>query len=216
MTLNLTQPFVTYLGKKLDLTAEQEQVALFGLQTIIYTPVTLFFMLLVAWSLGCLLATIWATSSAFALRHYSHGANNNPPLTCMIKGILVYTALGKIALFAAPYLTRPVMLLMTGAGFLLTLPVVWRYAPADSPAKPVTDPQDRRWLRLAAIIVTCVIVAAQIILIFTLPAFTASLAVGLGLWWQAFTLTASGHRFVTLFDNLSFRKEGESHETFSH
>ena len=63
---------------------------------------------------------------------------------------------------------------------------------------------------------TCAIVGIQIILIFTLQAFTAVLAVGLGLWWQAFTLTGSGHRFVTLFDNLSFRKEGGSHETFSH
>jgi accessory gene regulator B len=216
LTPNLTRSFAAYLRDQLDLTAEQEDVALFGLRTLVYTPITLFFTFLFAWSLGCLWATIWASISAFALRHYSHGAHNNTPLTCMIKSIVVYTALGEIAQFSAPYLTRPVMLLVTGAGFLLTLPAVWRCAPADSPAKPVTDLKDRRWLRLASIIMTCAIVVAQIILIFTLPAFTAVLAVGLGLWWQAFTLTGSGHRFVTLFDNLSFRKEGESNETFSH
>jgi hypothetical protein len=65
-------------------------------------------------------------------------------------------------------------------------------------------------------IATCVIVAVQITLIFTLQTFTAVLAISLGLWWQAFTLTGSGHRFVTLFDNLSFGKEGRSDETLAH
>jgi accessory gene regulator B len=120
LALNLTGAFTGYLGKKLDLTAEQEQVALFGLRTLAYTPITLFFMLLLAWPLGCLWATVWAAVSAFALRHYSYGAHNNTPLTCMFKSIAVYAALGEIAQLSAPYLARPVLLLVTGAGFRRT------------------------------------------------------------------------------------------------
>ncbi len=158
--------------------------------------------------MGCLWTTIVASFTAVALRHYSHGAHNNSPLTCTVKSMVVYPALGKIAMIAAPYLTRPVLLLLIGIGFLLTLPVVWLHAPADSPAKPVTDPKDRRWLRLASIIATCCLVAVQALLVLWLQNFTLALAVGLGLWWQAFTLTGSGHRFVTLFDNITVRKEG--------
>ncbi len=207
MKINPLQSFTTYLGDQLDLTADQREAALYGLKVLTVSPTTFLFICLVAWPLGCLWTTIVASFTAVALRHYSHGAHNNSPLTCTIKSMVVYPALGKIALIAAPYLTWPGLLLLFGLGFLLTLPVVWLCAPADSPAKPVTDPQDRRWLRLASIIAVCFLVAVQVLLTLWLQNGTLALAVGLGLWWQAFTLTGSGHRFVTLFDTFSMRKE---------
>ena len=165
MKINPAQSFAAYLGDQLDLTPEQREVAQYGFRVLTVSPTTFLFICLVAWPLGCLWTTIVASFTAVALRHYSHGAHNNSPLTCTVKSMVVYPALGKIAMIAAPYLTRPVLLLLIGIGFLLTLPVVWLHAPADSPAKPVTDPKDRRWLRLASLVATCCLVALQALLV---------------------------------------------------
>jgi accessory gene regulator B len=213
LRLNVTRPFAAYLRDRLDLTPDQEEIALFGLQTILYPVVTLIFVLLTGWALGCLPTTAAALLTLITLRHFSHGAHSGTPLTCTLVSIIVLPLLGKLAAITAPYLTLPGLLVLTVAGFALSLVIVWRLAPADSPAKPVTSPAIRRRLRLASVIVACAAAAVQIALLLSSRAFEIALAMGLGLWWQAFALTGAGHQFATLLDNLASGKEGEPNET---
>ncbi len=213
MKLNWTRAFTAYMGNRLGLTADQEEIALFGLQTLLYPAVTLLCVCLAGWLLGCLWTTVEAALAAILLRFYAHGAHSRTPLTCTLTSLIVFPALGKSAAIIAPHLAPSLLLLAVIAGFVPSLIAVCRCAPADSSAKPVASLQERHRLRLLSLAAACFIVAVQFILVFFANAAAAALALSLGLWWQAFALTGAGHRFATLLDHILSGKEVEIYET---
>ena len=214
MKLNITRPFIAYLGNRLDLTTDQEEIALFGLQTLLYPIVNVLLICLSAWLLGCLWGTVAAVMSVMVLRLFSHGAHSSAPITCVLTSVVIFPALGKVAAVAAPHLTVQGLLLIITAGFVLCTVFFWRLAPVDSPAKPITSGVERRRLRRYTLITACCILALQIFILITFRAHTAALALSLGVWWQAVSLTRAGHWLAALLDNI-LEKGGLTSETLA-
>lgn len=213
MRPEIIRPVAAYLREQLDLTPDQEAVAVYGLQTIIYPALGFLSFCLAGWLLGCLATTVAVALATFVLRIFAHGAHSRTPLTCALLGVIVVPALGKTAAVAAPLFSGTELALLIALGFLIVIGAVWRLAPADSPAKPVTAGEERQRLRLYSLLVVLLITAGQLALLHTRPqASPVVLAMSFGLWWQAFALTGAGHRFAVLLDNVFARKEGESDE----
>ena len=214
MKLNITRPFIAYLGNRLDLTTDQEEIALFGLQTFLYPIVNVSLVCLSAWLLGCLWGTVAAVMVVMVLRLFSHGAHSSAPLTCVLTSVVIFPALGKMAAVAAPHLTVQGLLLIIAAGFVPCSMLFWRLAPVDSPAKPISSGVERQRLRLYTLITACCILALQIFILITFKSLAAALALSLGVWWQAVSLTRSGHRLAALLDNI-LQKGGATSETLA-
>ncbi|MGD0621817.1 MAG: accessory gene regulator B family protein [Thermacetogeniaceae bacterium] len=213
MRPEIVRPAAAYLREQLDLTPDQEAVAVFGLQTLLYPALDFLCFCLAGWLLGCLAATAVVALATFVLRLFAHGAHSRSPLTCALLGVIVVPALGKTAVLAAPLFTGPELALVVTLGFLVVIGAVWRLAPADSPAKPVTAGEERQRLRLYSLLVVLLITAGQSALLLTgAQAYPVVLAMSFGLWWQAFTLTGAGHRFAVLLDDVFTRKEGKLDE----
>jgi accessory gene regulator B len=204
---SLTGSFVAYLGDRLDLTPDQREIARFGLQTLLYPIANFLLICLAGWLLGCLWAMVAAALTTIVLRSFSHGAHSRTPLTCILIGLVAFSIFGKTAALLAPSLSSEQLLPIILAGFIPSLIAVWRLAPADSPAKPITSPRDRQKLRLYSLITACSILVMQIILLIAGKASVIVLATGLGFWWQAFSLTGAGHRLAALLDNTLSGKE---------
>ncbi len=202
LRFNLTRPAAAYLKEKLNLTPDEEEIALYGLQIIIYPLISFLSISLVGWLLGCLYTTLAATLTGAFLRLWSGGAHSRSPLTCTLLGAVVSPALGKLSLVLAPLLNPFHLLLTVILGSLLSLFFVWRLAPVDSPAKPLLSPQYRQRMRRLSINSVFFIAAVQIALLAAAGAQAVVLAQSLGLWWQTFTLTRAGHRFATLIDEI--------------
>lgn len=203
LRFNLTRPAAAYLREKLNLTPDEEEIALYGLQVIIYTITGFLAVSLAGWLLGCLYTTLAATLTAAFLRLWSGGAHSNSPLTCVLLGAVVSSALGKISLVLAPLLKPFHLFLTVVVGSLLSLTFVWRLAPVDSPAKPILSAEYRRRMWLFSVISVVLIAAAQVALLAVAGALDLVLAMSLGLWWQTFTLTRAGHRFATFIDKMA-------------
>jgi accessory gene regulator B len=156
---------------------------------------------------------VTAALTTIVLRAFSHGAHSRTPLTCILTGLVVFSILGKMAALLAPLLSPSQLLLIILVGFAPSLFTVWRLAPADSPAKPITSLKDRQKMRLGSVITACCIMIIQIMLLISGKASTIVLAIGLGFWWQAFSLTGAGHRLAALLDNTLSGKEGTPDET---
>ncbi|MGI6286134.1 accessory gene regulator B family protein [Neomoorella humiferrea] len=202
LRFNLTRPAAAYLKEKLNLTPEEEEIALYGLQVIIYPLISLLSISLVGWLLGCLYTTLAATLTAAFLRLWSGGAHSRSPLTCTLLGAVVSPALGKTSLILTPHLSPFNLFVIVILGSLLSLTFVWRLAPVDSPAKPLLSPEYRQRMRRLSITSVFFIAAVQIALLAAAGAPAVVLALSLGLWWQTFTLTRAGHRFATLIDEI--------------
>lgn len=205
LRLNIIQPLTLYLQKKLNLTQDEKEIASYGLQVLVYSVTGLLSILLTGWLLGCFWTTLTAVVSAGFLRVVSGGAHSRSPLTCNLLGIVVGVSLGKTAAIAGNHISQYPLLVIITIGFVVSFFTVWRLAPVDSPAKPISSPEKRRQLRLRALAVLCSITAAQFLLLAYGQAASIILAASMGLWWQAFTLTRTGHWFATFMDNFKER-----------
>ncbi|OAT87052.1 accessory gene regulator ArgB-like protein [Desulfotomaculum copahuensis] len=193
--------FTGRLGEKLSRSADEMEIASYGLQMLALTAADLIAVLLVGWLLGCLTETLAVLLVAGLLRSFSGGAHSNSPLRCLIFGALAVPALGKIAATGAPLLPSAVLMAVITVGLLVSLPVVWRLAPVDSPAKPITSPHHRRNLHhLSVAGVVAVALLQSIMLLNQRPDLI--LAMEFGLLWQVFSLTTTGHRLLARLDRL--------------
>jgi accessory gene regulator B len=206
LRFNLTRPAAAFLRARLDLTPEEEEIARFGLQIILYTITGFFSIIVVGWLLGCMWTTVTVALTAAYLRLLSGGAHSRSPLTCNIIGMAVAPLLGKTAAITAPFLTSLTLFLAVAAGFVLCLNIVSRLSPVDSPAKPITSSEQRRRLRFLSLLSVLLVTVGQFVLLAINEAPALVLAASLGLWWQTFTLTEGGHRFATFMDNLKERR----------
>ncbi len=131
MRLEIIRPVAAYLREELDLTPDQEAVAVYGLQTLLYPAVDFLCFCLAGWLLGCLATTAVVALATFLLRLFAHGAHSRSPLTCALLGVIVVPALGKTAVLAAPLFTGTELALLVALGFIIVMSTVWRLAPAD-------------------------------------------------------------------------------------
>ncbi|MBC7346941.1 MAG: accessory gene regulator B family protein [Clostridia bacterium] len=201
LKLDLTGPAATYLREKLGLSAADEEVVRYGLQVVVYTAAGFASISLAGWLVGALPTTLAAALSAGALRLFSGGAHSRSPLTCNLLGAAMACLVGKAAAVAAALFVPPILLLVLLAPFIPATVAVWRLAPVDSPAKPITSPGRRRKLRRLSLAALLTLTVGQMVLLPRWPAL--AMAVGCGTWWQAFTLTRAGHRFAAVLDNFT-------------
>jgi accessory gene regulator B len=206
---NVTRPVAAFLRKKLSLTPEEEAVALYGMQAITYFVTGFLSVAAVGYLLGCLGTTLTVAATAFVLRLFSGGAHSGSPLTCNLIGMVIVPLLGKTAAAAAPFLNPLSLAGVVILGSVPSLLLNRRLAPVDSPAKPITDPEQRRKLRLLSSMAVLVLTAAQLALAFFALIPAVILAASLGLWWQTFSLTGAAHRFAAFMDK-SIKKGGEA------
>jgi accessory gene regulator B len=204
--LNILRPAAAFLGHRLGLTSEEEEIALFGLQTLIYPMISFLLVVIAGHIFGCLWHSLTVFTAMFLLRVFSGGAHSDSPLKCSLIGTVVVVSLGKSGALTAPLFNSANLSLLVIFGAVLCLLINWRLAPVDSPAKPINDFNHRKKLRLLSMITVFVITTFQLLLLFYRPLLSIVLAVSLGLWWQTFTLTKAGHRFAILADNLKGRR----------
>jgi accessory gene regulator B len=204
---NVINPFTAFLAKELSLTQDQREVVSYGLQVLIYSSIGFASILTAGWLLGCFWTTFTAMVATACLRVVSGGAHSKTPLTCGILGVIIGPSLGKIAVFGGEVLASDTLLILLTVGFLVSIHLIWRLAPVDSPAKPISSEDKRARMRLISVAVLCFITAVQIVILYmVLKSHQLVLAASLGVWWQVFMLTRSAHRFTTFFDDLKERR----------
>ncbi len=196
-----TRSIAAYLGARLGLSPDEEEIARYGLQCLVYTTAGFLAVVLSGWLLGCLLPALVAASAAAFLRAFSGGAHSSSPVTCTLLGALVAGLLGKAAVLAARF-PAGARLFLVAAAFLLSWAVVILRAPVASPARPLS-PAHRQKLRLLALAATPLLGAGAGALAAAGRAPELGLAAACGALWQAFSLTAAGHEFASLVDKIT-------------
>lgn len=207
LNFNITRPTAAYLKSKLGLTPDEEEIAVFGLQMILYTIVGFLSISVVGWLLGCFYATMVVAATSYTLRLFSGGAHSGSPLTCNLVGMVVTPLLGLVAVLSTLYINHFSLLIIVILGFIPSLMINWRFAPVDSPAKPINSYKQRKKLRSISITAVFIVAGGQLLLLIIGQAYVIVIAMSLGLWWQAFFLTSAGCRFATFLDKFT-RKGG--------
>ena len=201
----LPRQIAGHLKSNLGLTGEQEEVARYTLEVVIYGAYALLGAALAGWALGCLGPTLVVALTVFVLRCFSGGAHSNSPWGCFVLSVVLIPFSGKFIVLAAPLFTFYSLGGLIIPGFVLFFWLTWRLAPVDTPAKPVSSAGQRLRLKVLSLLTVVFVFLLQGGLLVLLPwsrAAAAVLALEAGLCWQVFSLTDAGHRLFAFTDNF--------------
>lgn len=190
------------LRLNLDLGEREEKILLFSLQVLWTNALSLVSIILLALATGLFQETVWAMLAGSSLRVVSGGAHAETPGRCATIGAVVYVTLGFLAGFAADRVWPGWSFGFATAAWLAVILAVIIFAPADTPAKPITGPRRRKLKRWSLL----VLAAWALFMVWSArQPFDRSgvplLAVTLGLAWQASTLTPAGYRLGRILDD---------------
>lgn len=184
--------------------SEKEAVIAYGLFAITQITVTIVLALLFGFMVGAPVEAMIVCFSVSIYRKYSGGAHAHDAEFCTVISVIYCTLAAWLSKQLIP-LYHPFAML--GAIILVYALVFWityRYAPVDSPNKPIKSEQKIKRMRKGSFTIVSAYMAVQLFFYFgsnQWPAFRSyGISLLLGISWQAFTLTPLG---AILLDKLN-------------
>lgn len=200
------------VARSLDYDAEREAVIAYGLigimQIIITFVLVLFFGILV----GAPAEALIVCSAVGLLRKYSGGAHAGSAELCNAISVVYSASAGFVAKKYLSAVDNPfLMLALTVVIFSISYLIVYRYAPVDSPNKPIKTVKKKKRMRKGSFIILTVYFLLAFMLIFLgcdYEVFTSyGISLLFGVIWQIFSLTFPGASLLHSLDLLFLKKE---------
>ena len=200
---NFIDQFSKHLQNELNLNNERTEVISFGLYTL-FTAVSGFVaVIVVGYIVGAVKLSLTAAVTSAIFRAISGGAHSARLRNCTILGAIVSPGIALVSRWVSPWMPDLLLFFLVAVTWLLSLASVYKFAPADTPKRPITRPEERKkFRRLSFAFLFIWIIGLTITAVMKLYSCDFILASTLGLLWQANSITPKGYRFVERFDKL--------------
>lgn len=180
---------------------EKEAVIAYGLIAIIQIILTVLLVLLFGILVGAPVEALIICFSVSILRKYSGGAHASNAELCTLFTVLYCTLTAVIAKKILTGIYYPVpMAIIVLIIFCFAFLVVYKFAPVDSPNKPIRTKNKKKRMRKGSFIILViyfVISAMLFILSYKSDLFKSyGISMLIGISWQTFTLTHLGAKFI--------------------
>ncbi len=217
--MSLTNKLTGKISSELGYDAEKSAVIRYGMFAFFQIFISLAIVAVLGLLLGAVFQALVVSFCSAILRQYSGGVHATKPSICLIVGTVATIAITVIvhsftAMVPVAYLIGVIVIIMALAYFL-----IHKYAPVDSPAKPIKTEKKRTKMKRISLIVLSVYFAFIIVLVImnltqTRPVYMEyAMCICLASGWQVFNLTNKGHRLLKKVDsviNKSLFKKGEN------
>ena len=208
----LARKLAANIARTLDYDAEREAVIAYGLVGITQIIITFTLVLFFGFLVGAPVEALIVCTAVGLLRKYSGGAHAGSAELCNAISVVYSTSSGFIAKKYLSAIGHPfLMLSLTGLLFCVSYLVVYRYAPVDSPNKPIKTVKKRKRMRKGSFIILTVYFLLSAALLFwgcdneVFASYGISLL--FGFFWQIFTLTSPGASLLHSLDLVFQKKE---------
>ncbi len=198
MLARLARIIGDHLAVSLELPGEAAERAAFALEILMLDVLTIGCILLAAWATGLFWPALAATITAAAMRALAGGAHSESPYVCILMSTFLALACGFLGRWLAPFLTTRLTVILVGVIALAGMAVLSRYAPADTPAKPIPPAQAEVLKRLSLALLA--LWAAGCLLLPLGPVLRGA-SIG-GISWQLLSVTPTGSMIVRSLDGL--------------
>ena len=177
-----SQKLTDNLTADLNYEEEKKEIVAYGIETFFLTALGFLIILGISYVLNSVFPAIIATIFGGSLRKLSGGAHFSTPTKCLLFGAVVYSLIGVSAKeIVAHGFTSPGVLL---AVLVVSLVIVFIYAPVDSEAKPIHSHTFRKKLKVASL--AFVLLTLVIVLLNNNLLINTSAVMGIG--YQSLTL----------------------------
>lgn len=194
------------IAKELDIETDQKAVINYGLFAMIQTSIAILIEIILGIMLGVLIPTLIISLIAVILRKYSGGSHAQTPEGCVFIGTVISVG-GALGVSWIPWSVVTIIVLGVII-FSTSYYFIWRLAPVDSAAKPIRREEKKKLLKKRSIFILSIYLVTVIVSLLlyltnsdeNLLLYIASVYVGIG--WQTFTLTDTGHLAMKKMDLL--------------
>jgi len=192
---------------------EKEAVIAYGLIAVFQTFLTLCLVFIFGLLIGVPVEALIVCFTGSFLRKYSGGAHAKTAELCTAFSVLYCAGMAAVSRYLLTPLYHPVLMAAAaGVVFILAFIAVHKFAPVDSPNKPIRTEAKKRRMRKGSF---TVLVFYFVVLVFLLilafshkAAGTYMISMLFGLGWQVFTLTHPGAQFIGVINTIAdFGKE---------
>lgn len=184
--------------------SEKEAVIAYGLFAIAQITITTVLALLFGLIVGAPVEAMIVCFSVSIFRKYSGGAHAHDAEFCTVISVIYCTVAAWLSKRLVPLYVPLAMLAAIVLVYAIVFWITNRYAPVDSPNKPIKSEQKIKRMRKGSFTVISVYLALQLFFYFSAsrwPVFrSCGISLLLGIGWQAFTLTPIG---AILLDKLN-------------
>ncbi|MZP29121.1 hypothetical protein GTO91_05260 [Heliobacterium undosum] len=173
----------------------QWEIYLYALRFWVSTVITFILLLTVGWVFDCISLIIAATCGISLFRAFAGGAHQHKAEVCSIMTMLIMSVITILSLLTVSTVTVTAIFVITVAFAYWS---VYRFAPADTPNKPIVGEERAYFRRLSFIVLTVLVVGFGCL--FVLGFTRVVLAGTLGMLWQAFSMTPHGYALAHAVD----------------
>lgn len=201
------EKILSFYKKYLDIDEDKEAVLKYSLQVTISAIFSFSLAIIVALPLGIFSYVCVMLITCSTLRFFSGGAHCENMRNCAIYGMIIMNVLGLLVKSVEPSKN---ILYIAFVVFLFSVWAIRKYAPADTPQKPITSEKRRQILKIRSFILVCLwsfCVVEYYIVFNEIHKFI--LASALGILSQCFSLTKTGYVFAHKIDSLFNKILGE-------
>ncbi len=197
---SLINNLLNFFKKKIDIDNKQEVIIIYALRLVINSIIAYTLSLIPALVFGTFKNVLIISLSFAALRTFSGGAHSSSIQNCSINGAIISNILGLMTKHLV--LSKESMFTLILFTFLFSLWAIGKFAPADTPSKPIATNAKKETLRKNSFIVLCLWALSSIVWFMRFPHVSLYIyASTIGILWQSFTLTKTGYKLYRILDN---------------
>ncbi|MBE3585588.1 accessory gene regulator ArgB-like protein [Desulfofundulus thermocisternus] len=194
MIHDLARKIASWLSQELQ-QEERAAVMAYGLELLLGAVVKVVCFVTIPLLLGIFHQVMAVLLASVVFRLAAGGAHCTAYYRCLIGSLTTFTGLGFLARWL-PETDIPARgMALAATLFAVIVALIW--APADTPAKPITRVGHRRALKIISLMVPLCYIAVTWFLPLRDDLVAAS---ALGLAFQSFTVTPAGYRFIEWLD----------------
>lgn len=203
----LSNSLAKSLGEYLEYSEEQISVLAYGLYGLLQTIFSIFLVIVLGFLLGVMLESLVISFSIAILRKFSGGAHATSAERCLILGTLFAILGALLGHLIFNFIAPPILYYIEFLLFMWSFYTIYKYAPVASPNKPIKSTIKHSRLKQRSILVTSIYFVINIMLLFFSIFMESSyviysICLTLGMSWQVFTITKSGHRVAQFLDHV--------------
>lgn len=202
----LSKDIAYRLRDELKLDDEKTDIIEYGIHAFIHMVMSVLLVVIFGWVFDVMVESLIISFTISIFRRSSGGAHASTSLNCAIIGVLI-SVLPSI-LFSKIIPNINYVIILGIIVFVISLVITYKLSPVDSSNKPIKKLEKIQRLKRASII-TLIIYMLIIILNILLYILNGkkillvySISIYLGIAWQVFTLTKSGHYIINLIDTF--------------
>lgn len=194
------------IAKELNLDIEKKEIINYGLFAVIQILFSIVLTMIFGLIFKVFFESLIVAFTISILRKSSGGAHASTPGRCAILGTIVSVGFG---LVAKRIEKNAVTISLIGIIiFFWSFYIVYKLAPVDSAAKPIKNQERRKKLKRSSMMILSVYLVIAIANILyhyysvNVSVLTYTLCIYMGLVWQIFSLTKSGHLILGKIDDF--------------